>query len=147
MYAKDVLDIDQFSSVKGVDIEGSDHEFAAKFSSGAVSKPWQEEVSENILTTPHHLPTHPHPHTHTHTHTHVHTHTLTQMIEMKVFDDINRMCPIDGMTLESNSPQSPLSPAETQPRRGWFKRLFRFKRQVSRLTFGSTQSVCLGVNI
>ena len=44
VYAKDVLDIDPFSSVRGVDIDVSDNEFAAKFSSGAVSKPWQEEV-------------------------------------------------------------------------------------------------------
>ena len=50
MYAKDVLDIDQFSSVKGVDIEGSDNEFAAKFSTGAVSKPWQVEVSGHTVS-------------------------------------------------------------------------------------------------
>ena len=45
VYAKDVLDIDPFSSVKGVDLEGSDDAFAGKFATGAVSKPWQEEVS------------------------------------------------------------------------------------------------------
>ena len=44
MYARDVLDIDPFSSVKGVEMDGSDNEFAAKFSTGAVSQPWQEEV-------------------------------------------------------------------------------------------------------
>lgn len=44
VYAKDVLDIDPFSSVKGVDLEGSDEAFAGKFATGAVSKPWQEEV-------------------------------------------------------------------------------------------------------
>ena len=44
VYVKDVLDIDPFSSVKGVDIDVSDHEFAAKFATGAVSRPWQEEV-------------------------------------------------------------------------------------------------------
>ena len=48
MYAKDVLDIDPFSSVKGVDLEGSDEAFAEKFATGAVSKPWQEEVSYKI---------------------------------------------------------------------------------------------------
>ena len=48
VYAKDVLDIDPFSSVKGVDIEGSDHEFAAKFSTGAVSQPWQDEVGGGL---------------------------------------------------------------------------------------------------
>ena len=44
VYAKDVLDIDPFSSVKGVDLEGSDDAFADKFATGAISKPWQEEV-------------------------------------------------------------------------------------------------------
>ena len=44
VYAKDVLDIDPFSSVKGVDLEGSDDAFAEKFATGAISKPWQEEV-------------------------------------------------------------------------------------------------------
>ena len=44
VYARDVLDIDPFSSIKGVEIDGTDNEFAAKFSTGAVSKPWQEEV-------------------------------------------------------------------------------------------------------
>ena len=48
VYAKDVLDIDPFSSVRGVDIDVSDNEFAAKFSSGAVSKPWQEEVRKKL---------------------------------------------------------------------------------------------------
>lgn len=51
MYAKDVLDIDAFSSVKGVDIDVTDHEFAAKFSTGAVSKPWQQEVNASFLIT------------------------------------------------------------------------------------------------
>lgn len=44
VYARDVLDIDPFSSVKGVEIDVSDDEFAAKFSTGAVSRAWQEEV-------------------------------------------------------------------------------------------------------
>ena len=45
MYAKDVLDIDQFSSVRGVELEQVDENFAGKFATGAVSKPWQQEVS------------------------------------------------------------------------------------------------------
>lgn len=49
VYAKDVLDIDPFSSVKGVDIEGSDQEFAEKFSTGAVSKPWQDEMIDTSV--------------------------------------------------------------------------------------------------
>ena len=44
VYAKDVLDIDQFSSVRGVEIEKADEDFANKFATGAVSKPWQDEV-------------------------------------------------------------------------------------------------------
>ena len=45
VYAKDVLDIDAFSSIRGVDIEAGDEEFASKFATGACAKPWQEEVS------------------------------------------------------------------------------------------------------
>ena len=49
VYARDVLDIDPFSSVKGVEMDVSDNEFAAKFSTGAVSEPWQQEVSQSII--------------------------------------------------------------------------------------------------
>lgn len=45
MYCKDVLDIEQFSSVKGVRLDESDEEFYRKFSSGSVSIPWQSEVN------------------------------------------------------------------------------------------------------
>jgi G protein-coupled receptor kinase len=48
VYARDVLDIDPFSSVKGVEMDGSDSEFASKFSTGAVSEPWQEEVGSAV---------------------------------------------------------------------------------------------------
>lgn len=44
VYAKDVLDIEQFSTVKGVRIEASDNTFYDKFNTGAVSIPWQMEV-------------------------------------------------------------------------------------------------------
>ncbi len=50
MYAKDVLDIDQFSSVRGVELEQEDSDFASKFSTGAVSKPWQQEVCAVFVT-------------------------------------------------------------------------------------------------
>ena len=46
VYAKDVLDIEQFSSVKGVTLETSDETFYAKFNSGAVSIAWQKEMIE-----------------------------------------------------------------------------------------------------
>ncbi len=48
-----------------------------------------------------------------------------QMIEMKLFADINKMHPIESMTLEANT----LSP-EMETKKGWLRRLFRFKRQV-----------------
>ena len=46
VYAKDVLDIEQFSTVKGVQLDKSDSEFYAKFNEGAVAIPWQTEASE-----------------------------------------------------------------------------------------------------
>uniref|UniRef100_A0A5K3FVW1 G protein-coupled receptor kinase n=1 Tax=Mesocestoides corti TaxID=53468 RepID=A0A5K3FVW1_MESCO len=46
VYAKDVLDIEQFSTVKGVKIEAEDISFYKKFCSGAVSIPWQQEMIE-----------------------------------------------------------------------------------------------------
>lgn len=42
-----MLDIDAFSSIRGVELEETDERFAAKFSTGACSKPWQEEVSNS----------------------------------------------------------------------------------------------------
>lgn len=46
MYAKDVLDIEQFSTVKGVNLDASDDSFYSQFNMGSVSIPWQTEVSE-----------------------------------------------------------------------------------------------------
>ncbi|XP_019865295.1 G protein-coupled receptor kinase 2 [Aethina tumida] len=46
VYAKDVLDIEQFSTVKGVNIDESDSSFYSKFSTGCVSIPWQTEMIE-----------------------------------------------------------------------------------------------------
>lgn len=46
VYCKDVLDIEQFSSVKGVRLDESDDEFYRKFASGSVSIPWQSEMIE-----------------------------------------------------------------------------------------------------
>ena len=47
VYAKDVLDIEQFSSVKGVTLETSDETFYEKFNTGAVSIAWQKEMIES----------------------------------------------------------------------------------------------------
>ncbi|KAI6176929.1 G protein-coupled receptor kinase [Aphelenchoides bicaudatus] len=46
VYAKDVLDIEQFSTVKGVRLDESDNNFYDKFNTGAVSIPWQNEMIE-----------------------------------------------------------------------------------------------------
>ncbi|XP_065557172.1 G protein-coupled receptor kinase 2-like isoform X2 [Artemia franciscana] len=46
VYAKDVLDIEQFSTVKGVNLDSSDSGFYAKFNTGSVSIPWQTEMIE-----------------------------------------------------------------------------------------------------
>lgn len=44
VYAKDVLDIEQFSTVKGVSLDSNDDSFYTKFNTGSVSIPWQNEV-------------------------------------------------------------------------------------------------------
>lgn len=43
---QDVLDIEQFSTVKNVNLDQGDENFYSKFNSGAVSIPWQEEIIE-----------------------------------------------------------------------------------------------------
>lgn len=47
VYAKDVLDIEQFSTVKGVNLDAQDDTFYSKFNTGSVSIPWQTEVSDS----------------------------------------------------------------------------------------------------
>jgi G protein-coupled receptor kinase len=44
IYCKDVLDIGQFSVVKGVYLDTTDDAFYAQFATGCVSIPWQNEV-------------------------------------------------------------------------------------------------------
>ena len=46
VYCKDVLDIEQFSTVKGVNIDQGDESFYTKFNTGCVSIPWQREMLE-----------------------------------------------------------------------------------------------------
>ncbi|XP_022107170.1 G protein-coupled receptor kinase 5-like isoform X1 [Acanthaster planci] len=46
VYAKDVLDIEQFSTVKGVNLDQNDDKFYSKFNSGCVTIPWQNEMVE-----------------------------------------------------------------------------------------------------
>ncbi|KAJ7993955.1 hypothetical protein DPEC_G00260040 [Dallia pectoralis] len=44
VYCKDVLDIEQFSTVKGVYLDQTDNDFYFKFATGCVSIPWQHEM-------------------------------------------------------------------------------------------------------
>ncbi|XP_048474406.1 G protein-coupled receptor kinase 5-like isoform X1 [Rhincodon typus] len=46
VYCKDVLDIEQFSTVKGVNLDQTDNDFYARFATGSVSIPWQNEMIE-----------------------------------------------------------------------------------------------------
>ncbi|CAM9370300.1 G protein-coupled receptor kinase 5-like [Lethenteron reissneri] len=46
VYCKDVLDIEQFSTVKGVNLDPADDDFYSKFSTGSVPIPWQDEMIE-----------------------------------------------------------------------------------------------------
>ncbi|XP_008292305.1 G protein-coupled receptor kinase 6 [Stegastes partitus] len=46
IYCKDVLDIEQFSTVKGVELEPKDESFYSKVSTGSVPIPWQDEMIE-----------------------------------------------------------------------------------------------------
>uniref|UniRef100_A0A2R9AAU2 G protein-coupled receptor kinase n=1 Tax=Pan paniscus TaxID=9597 RepID=A0A2R9AAU2_PANPA len=43
VYCKDVLDIEQFSAVKGIYLDTADEDFYARFATGCVSIPWQNE--------------------------------------------------------------------------------------------------------
>lgn len=49
VYAKDVLDIEQFSTVKGVNLDATDDTFYSKFNTGSVSIPWQNEVRKRYV--------------------------------------------------------------------------------------------------
>jgi len=46
VYAKDVLDIEQFSTVKGIVLDETDEDFYRKFATGSVAIPWQDEIIE-----------------------------------------------------------------------------------------------------
>ncbi|KAH6931492.1 hypothetical protein HPB50_024684 [Hyalomma asiaticum] len=49
VYAEDMLDIEQFPAVKGVNLEASDDCFYSQFDLGSVSIPWQTEMIETEL--------------------------------------------------------------------------------------------------
>uniref|UniRef100_A0A2I3FTG7 [G-protein-coupled receptor] kinase n=1 Tax=Nomascus leucogenys TaxID=61853 RepID=A0A2I3FTG7_NOMLE len=44
IYCKDVLDIEQFSRVKGMELEPTDQDFYQKFATGSVPIPWQNRM-------------------------------------------------------------------------------------------------------
>lgn len=44
VYCKDVLDIEPFSTVKGVCLDTTDNTFYSQFATGCVTIPWQNEV-------------------------------------------------------------------------------------------------------
>ncbi|XP_051971671.1 G protein-coupled receptor kinase 5-like isoform X2 [Xyrauchen texanus] len=46
VYCADVLDIDQFSAVKGVILDEADDDFHVRFNTGSVAVPWQNEMIE-----------------------------------------------------------------------------------------------------
>ena len=78
VYTKNVLDIEQFSSVRGVSLDMADDEFYAKFASGSSSIPWQKEVL--YITTQHntsHPPQNIAQHIISHSHTHIHLTIVT----------------------------------------------------------------------
>uniref|UniRef100_A0A2K6NFA6 G protein-coupled receptor kinase n=1 Tax=Rhinopithecus roxellana TaxID=61622 RepID=A0A2K6NFA6_RHIRO len=47
VYCKDVLDIEQFSAVKGIYLDTADEDVYAQFATGCVSIPWQNEMIES----------------------------------------------------------------------------------------------------
>ncbi|GAB1289571.1 G protein-coupled receptor kinase 5 [Apodemus speciosus] len=47
IYCKDVLDIGQFSVVKGVNLDTNDETFYTEFATGSVTIPWQNEMIES----------------------------------------------------------------------------------------------------
>ncbi|XP_060764549.1 G protein-coupled receptor kinase 5 isoform X2 [Neoarius graeffei] len=46
VYCQDVVDIEQFSTVKGVNLDVTDEDFYTKFSTGSIAIPWQNEMIE-----------------------------------------------------------------------------------------------------
>lgn len=47
VYCKDILDIEQFSTVRGIQLDSTDSCFYSEFVTGCVSIPWQNEMIES----------------------------------------------------------------------------------------------------
>ncbi|XP_033632933.1 G protein-coupled receptor kinase 5-like isoform X1 [Asterias rubens] len=98
VYAKDVLDIEQFSTVKGVNLDQNDDKFYSKFNTGSVTIPWQME-----------------------------------MVETEVYKELNYFGPDYTRTPDLLLDQPP-----PPPREGFFRRIFKLKRQDNQQTGKST---------
>ncbi|XP_063475762.1 G protein-coupled receptor kinase 4 isoform X3 [Symphalangus syndactylus] len=106
VYCKDVLDIEQFSAVKGIYLDTADEDFYARFATGCVSIPWQNEVlpfQHSCFTL-------------------VPAVTRKMMIESGCFKDINKSESEEALPLDlDKNKHVPVS----RPNRGFFCRLFR----------------------
>ncbi|KAA8594548.1 hypothetical protein FQN60_011683, partial [Etheostoma spectabile] len=116
VYCKDVLDIEQFSTVKGVNLDPTDDDFYHKFVTGSVSIPWQNEVQQaqasEMMSS--------------FSHNRLIQCSTALMIEMECFKEIN-VYETDGTLcsdLDVNRPNPP-------PKRGFFYRLFRREASAS----------------
>lgn len=47
VYCKDIMDIEQFSTVRGIYLDAADTTFYSQFVTGSVSIPWQNEMIES----------------------------------------------------------------------------------------------------
>lgn len=109
VYAKDVLDIEQFSTVKGVRLDEEDHKLYEKFNTGRVSIPWQHEVIAH--------------------HSSIIKAITLQMIETECYQDLNAESCIEAggrLPDDLNMALAALFEKERRRREGpsWFKRLF-----------------------
>lgn len=111
IYCKDVLDIEQFSTVKGVELEPKDESFYSKVSTGSVSIPWQNEVSGWAGGA----------HTHTHTRSPKNMAFLApQMIETGCFAELNVFYQDGAVPPDLDWRGQPSPP----PKQGLLQRLF-----------------------
>lgn len=126
IYCKDVLDIEQFSTVKGVELEPKDQSFYGKVSTGSVSIPWQNEVGNQeelkmekvemfdreteIRISSHHSPPPPL----------LLLLLLFQMIETSCFDELNVFHQDGGVPPDLDWRGQPSPP----PKQGLLQRLF-----------------------
>ncbi|CDQ71059.1 unnamed protein product [Oncorhynchus mykiss] len=107
IYCKDVLDIEQFSTVKGVELEPKDDSFYCKVSTGSVSIPWQMELIVTCLMQ--------------YEDSHMQTlDTIPQMIESECFQELN-VFHTDGTVPPDLDWRGQPSPA---PKQGLLQRLF-----------------------